>query len=192
MGTGVRRRFWGRGVGHRGCRSSTVLRRGTAQIAGADRGDRARGFQFGPGHGRTAQRLEPSAGVPSETLAFRAGSLCCCGRVRVRMGCFCGLRWVSDDTGAGTRLLAGLPLYACGHLLRGINAARMMAGLTGDGALASLGAAAGVLVTGLGALTRVGVPSFVLFLIVILSGTARLQGWVLRPEALNTSGPETQ
>ena len=69
---------------------------------------------------------------------------------------------------------------------------RMMAGLTGDGALASLGAAAGVLVTGLGALTRVGVPSFVLFLIVILSGTARLQGWVLRPEELNTAGPETQ
>ena len=92
----------------------------------------------------------------------------------------------------GLALLAGLPLYACGHLLRGIYAARMMAGLTGDGALASLGAAAGVLVTGLGALTRVGVPSFVLFLIVILSGTARLQGWVLRPEALDTAGPETQ
>ena len=92
----------------------------------------------------------------------------------------------------GLALLAGLPLYACGHLLRGINAVRMMTGLTGDGALASLGAAAGVLVTGLSALTRVGAPSFVLFLIVILSGTARLQGWVLRPEALNSAGPETQ
>ncbi len=108
----------------------------------------------------------------------------------------------------GLALLAGLPLYACGRLLRGINAVRMMAGLTGDGAFASLGAAAGVLVTGLGALSGVGVPSFVLFLIVILSGTARLQGWVLKPieesvgaaevtepdpsEALNAAGPETQ
>ena len=53
----------------------------------------------------------------------------------------------------GLALLAGLPLYACGRLLRGINAVRMMAGLTGDGAFASLGAAAGVLVTGLGALS---------------------------------------
>ncbi len=108
----------------------------------------------------------------------------------------------------GLALLAGLPLYACGHLLRGITAVRMMAGLTGDGAFASLGAAAGVLVTGLGALSGVGVPSFVLFLIVILSGTARLQGWVLKPieesvgaaevtepdpsQALNAAGPETQ
>ena len=73
--------------------------------------------------------------------------------------------------------------------------------------LLSLGAAAGVVVTGLGALSRVGVPSFVLFLIVILSGTARLQGWGLKPmeenvgavevtesdpsEALNAAGPET-
>ena len=81
----------------------------------------------------------------------------------------------------GLALLAGLPLYAAGRLLRGISAVRMMAGLTGDGALASLGAAAGVLVTGIGALSGVGVPSFALFLLVILSGTALLQGWVLKP-----------
>lgn len=81
----------------------------------------------------------------------------------------------------GLALLAGLPLYACGRLLGGINAVRRIAGLTGDGVWASLGAAAGVLVTGLGALPRVGVFSFVLFLIVMLSGTARFQGWVLRP-----------
>ena len=81
----------------------------------------------------------------------------------------------------GLALLAGLPLYACGRLLRGISAVRMMAGLTGDGALASLGAATGVLVTGLGALSGVGVPSFVFFLLVILSGAALLQGWVLKP-----------
>ena len=107
----------------------------------------------------------------------------------------------------GLALLAGFPLYACGRLLRGINAVRTMTGLTGDGAFAALGAAAAVLVTGLGALSNVGVTSVVLFLIVILSGTARLQGWVLKPmeesvgavevtesdpsEALNAAGPET-
>ncbi len=108
----------------------------------------------------------------------------------------------------GLALLAGLPLYACGRLLRGINAVRMMAGLTGDGAFAALGAAAAVLVTGLGALSNVGVTYVVLFLIVILSGTARFQGLVLEPieesvgaaevtesdpsEVLNATGPETE
>ena len=107
----------------------------------------------------------------------------------------------------GLTLLAGLPLYAGGRLLRGISAVRMMVGRTGDGALAFLGAAAGVLVTGIGALSGVGVPSFTLFLLVILSGTALLQGWVLKPleesieavevtesdlsKALPTAGPET-
>ncbi len=107
----------------------------------------------------------------------------------------------------GLALLAGLPLYAGGRLLRGISTVRMMAGLTGDGALASLGAAAGVLVTGIGALSGVGVPSFALFLLVILSGTASLQGWVLKPleesiaavevvesdpsEGLHAAGPAT-
>ena len=107
----------------------------------------------------------------------------------------------------GLALLAGLPLYACGHLLRAICAVRAMAGLTGDPAFASLGAATGVSVTGLGALSSVGVPSFVLFLLVILSGAALLQGWVLKPlgesrrtvevaesdpsEALQAAGPET-
>lgn len=81
----------------------------------------------------------------------------------------------------GLALLAGLPLYAGGRLLRGISTVRMMAGLPGDGALASVGAAAGVLVTGLGALSGVGVPSFALFLLVMLSGAALLQGWVLVP-----------
>ena len=90
----------------------------------------------------------------------------------------------------GLALLAGLPLYACGRLLRGISSVRMMAGLTSDGALAALGAAAGVLVTGLGALSGVGVPSFVFFLLVILSGTALLQGWVLTSieESMGTLG----
>jgi hypothetical protein len=90
----------------------------------------------------------------------------------------------------GLALLAGLPLYACGRLLRGISSVRIMAGLTSDSALAALGAAAGVLVTGLGALSGVGVPSFVFFLLVILSGAALLQGWVLTSveESMGTLG----
>ena len=107
----------------------------------------------------------------------------------------------------GLALLAGLPLYAAGRLLRGISTVRMMAGVTGDGALASLGAGGGVLVTGIGALSGVGVPSFALFLLVILSGAALLQGWVLKPpersiaavevvesdpsEGLHAAGPKT-
>ncbi len=107
----------------------------------------------------------------------------------------------------GLALLAGFPLYACGRLLRAISTVRMMAGPTGDGALGALGAAAGVLVTGLGALSGIGVPSFVFFLLVILSGAALLQGWVLKPieesigtvqaadsdpsEALQAGEPET-
>lgn len=81
----------------------------------------------------------------------------------------------------GLALLGGLPLYACGRLLRSISVVRTMANRTADGAYASFGAAAGVLVTGFGALSGVGVPSFVLFLLVILSGAALLQGWVLEP-----------
>jgi hypothetical protein len=108
----------------------------------------------------------------------------------------------------GLALLAGLPLYACGRLLRGINTVRIMTGLAGDGAFAALGAAAAVLVIGLGALSNVGVTYVVLFLIVILSGTARFQGLVLEPveesigaaevtesdpsEVLNATGPETE
>ncbi len=121
---------------------------------------------------------------------------------------FAGFGASPMSQGLGLALLAGLPLYACGRLLRGISAVRMMAGLTSSGAFASLGAAAGVLVTGLGVPSGVGVPSFVLFLLVILSGAARLQGWVLKPieesveavevaasgpsEALHPVGPETQ
>ena len=85
----------------------------------------------------------------------------------------------------GLALLGGLPLYACGHLLRGISTVRMMSGGTGDGAYASLGAAVGVLVPGLGALSGIGVASFVLFLLVVLSGAALLQGWVLTPPEEN-------
>ena len=81
----------------------------------------------------------------------------------------------------GLALLGGLPLYSCGRLVRAISAVRMMAGHKGESATASLGAAVGVLVTGLGALSGVGVPSFVLFLLVMLSGAALLQGWVLEP-----------
>lgn len=94
---------------------------------------------------------------------------------------FAGFGALPMTQALGLALLAGLPLYAGGRLLRGISTVRTMAGVTGDGALASLGAAAGVLGTGMGALSGVGVPSFALFLLVILSGTALLQGWVLKP-----------
>ncbi len=81
----------------------------------------------------------------------------------------------------GLALLGGLPLYSCGRLLKAIDAVRVIAGRKADGAIVLLGAAAGVLLTGLEALSGVGVPSFVLFLLVIISGTALLQGWVLDP-----------
>jgi hypothetical protein len=121
---------------------------------------------------------------------------------------FAGFGASQTTQAIGLALLAGLPLYACGRILAGINAVRMTADLPGSGAFASLGAAVGVLVTGLGAISGVGVPSFVLFLFVLLSGTARLQGWVLEPieesvgaaeveesgppEALHRVGPEAQ
>ena len=96
---------------------------------------------------------------------------------------FAGFEASAITQSVGLALLAGLPLYACGRLLRGIDVVRMMVGSTRDGAVAALGAASGVLVTGLGALTGIGVPSVVLFLLVILSGAALLQGWVLEPMA---------
>ncbi len=103
---------------------------------------------------------------------------------------FAGFGALPMTQALGLALLGGFPLYACGRLLRSINAVRMMAGHTGDGASASLGAAGGVLVSGLGALSGVGVPSFVLFLLVILSGAALLQGWVLEPLEERVRGVE--
>ena len=43
----------------------------------------------------------------------------------------------------------------------------------------ALGAALGVLATGLSGLSRLGAPSLLLFLLIVLSGTALIQGWIL-------------
>ena len=112
----------------------------------------------------------------SALLAFLAGA-----GFTLAWVLFSGFGALPMTQALGLALLGGLPLYACGRLLRGISDVRMMVGLRGDGALASRGAAVAVLVTGLGALSGVGVPSFVFFLLVVLSGAALLQGWVLRP-----------
>ena len=91
----------------------------------------------------------------------------------------------------GLALLAGLPLYTGGQLLAAISAdgsGRGGGGVSGGGAgsagaFATLGACAGVLVTGLSGLGRVGVPSLMFFMLMALSGAALVQGWLLRDEA---------
>ena len=87
----------------------------------------------------------------------------------------------------GLALLAGLPLYTGGQLLAAISADGSGRGGGGDGgpvgAFATLGACAGVLVTGLSGLGRVGVPSLMFFMLMALSGAALVQGWLLRDEA---------
>ena len=79
----------------------------------------------------------------------------------------------------GLTLLAGLPLYACGRLLSAISMVWIADGRPMGGAVAALGAALGVLVTGLSGLSRLGAPSLLLFLLIVLSGTALLQGSML-------------
>jgi hypothetical protein len=83
----------------------------------------------------------------------------------------------------GLALLAGLPLYMGGQLLVAISADESGRGGGGVGAFATLGACAGVLVTGLSGLGRVGVPSLMFFMLMALSGAALVQGWLLRDEA---------
>ena len=79
----------------------------------------------------------------------------------------------------GLALLAGLPLYACGRLLAAISTVWIADGPPRAGAVAALGAALGVLATGLSGLSRLGAPSLLLFFLIVLSGTALLQGWIL-------------
>ncbi len=79
----------------------------------------------------------------------------------------------------GLALLAGLPLYASGNLLAAVAAVRVGDALPRIGAFAAFGAAAGVLMTGLSGLARVGAPSLLLLLLVVLSGSALVQGWIL-------------
>jgi len=79
----------------------------------------------------------------------------------------------------GLAMLGGLPLYACGRLLAGISTAAITVGRSSPGAFASLGAALGVLITGSSGLSRLGAPSLLLVVLVLLSGAALVQGSVL-------------
>ena len=90
-----------------------------------------------------------------------------------------GVRREGYTQALGLTLLAGLPLYACGRLLSAISMVWIADGRPMGGAVAALGAALGVLVTGLSGLSRLGAPSLLLFLLIVLSGTALLQGSML-------------
>ena len=79
----------------------------------------------------------------------------------------------------GLALLAGLPLYACGYLLAAISADDLGIGSRSTGAFATIGAAGGVLVTGLSSLGRVGVPSLMFLMLMLLSGGALVQAWLI-------------
>lgn len=92
----------------------------------------------------------------------------------------------------GLALLAGLPLYASGYLLVAIAAAPVGEARQRIGAFAAFGAAAGVLMTGLSGLARVGAPSLLLFLLVVLSGAALVQGSVLEAPEESTLPPDVE
>ena len=92
----------------------------------------------------------------------------------------------------GLALLAGLPLYASGHLLAAVAAVRVGEALPRIGAFAAFGAAAGVLMTGLSGLARVGASSLLLFLLVALSGSALVQGWILEEPEENPQDSEVE
>ena len=79
----------------------------------------------------------------------------------------------------GLALLAGLPLYACGYLLAAMSTIGIALEQPRVGASAAVGGALGVVVTGSSVLSRLGAPSVLLFLLVVLSGTALAQGWIL-------------
>ena len=79
----------------------------------------------------------------------------------------------------GLAFLAALPLYACGRLLAAIATVRIGERRVEPGAMAAVGGALGVLVAGFSGLARLGAPSLLLFLLIVLSGTALLQGWIL-------------
>ncbi len=95
----------------------------------------------------------------------------------------------------GLALLGGLPLYACGRLLAAIYTMSMVSTIGGranSGAPAALGAALGVLVTGSSGLSRLGAPSLLLFFLIVLSGTALMQGAILEePQAVADDGEVT-
>jgi hypothetical protein len=91
-----------------------------------------------------------------------------------------GLGGVPLTQGTGLALLGALPLYTCGLVLRALSAvsarSREPFGVAGP---AALGASAGILFTGMMGITRVGAPSLLLFSLMLLSGSALIQGWLL-------------
>jgi hypothetical protein len=77
----------------------------------------------------------------------------------------------------GLALLGGLPLYAAGNLLGAMASLRARLGGIGPriGASGAFGAAIGIMVAGYG-VPRLSAPSVLLFLMVLLSGGALIQG----------------
>ncbi len=90
-----------------------------------------------------------------------------------------GFGAVARTQAFGLALLGALPLYACGRLLAAISTVATTVGRNSSGAFAFLGAALGVLMAGSSGLSRLGAPSLLLFFLIVLSGTALLQGSIL-------------
>lgn len=82
----------------------------------------------------------------------------------------------------GLALLGGLPLYAAGNLFGTMASLRELRGGVGPriGASGALGAAVGIVAAGYG-VPRLSAPSVLLFLMVLLSGGAIIQGVGLAP-----------
>ncbi len=80
----------------------------------------------------------------------------------------------------GLALLGGLPLYAAGSLFGTMASLRELRGGVGPriGAFGAFGAAIGIMAAGYG-VPRLSAPSVLLFLMVLLSGAALIQGVVL-------------
>jgi hypothetical protein len=91
-----------------------------------------------------------------------------------------GMGGVPLSQGAGLALLGGLPLYTAGLVLSALSSVSVKSeepfGVSGP---AALGASAGILFSGTVGITRVGAPALVLVSLLLLSGSALIQGWVL-------------
>lgn len=84
--------------------------------------------------------------------------------------------------GLGLALLGGLPLYAAGAVLGALRQLRGrsdVASTSRIGAVAALGAAAGVLTTGLALIAWLRPVSILLLCVVLVSVAALLHGWIL-------------
>ncbi len=91
----------------------------------------------------------------------------------------------------GLALLGGLPLYAAGNLFGTMASLRGLRGHVGPriGASGAFGAAIGIMAAGYG-VPRLSAPSVLLFLMVLLSGGALIQGVGL-VEARHETGGES-